>query len=394
MSEREVVILSGVRTAIGTYGGSLKDIETTQLAGKVVAEAVKRSGLDPEEIGHCVIGNVIHSDRRDMYLSRQAALNGGLPIETPAVTVNRLCGSGLQAIISAAQLIMLGDCDTAFAGGAEIMSRSPYWVPSARWGARMGDVPMVDAMTGALTCPVNNVHMGVTAENIAEKWGISREQQDALALQGHHRAQQAIESGRFVSQILPVEMKGRKGPVVFAEDEHVRFDATLDDMSKVRPVFKQDGSVTAANASGLNDAAAGVVLMERAAAAARGLKPMARLVSYSFVGVEPAYMGIGPVPAIKKILEKTGLSVADIDIWEINEAFAAQALAVANDLGLPPEKVNPNGSGIALGHPIGATGAIITVKALYELERTGGRYAVVSMCIGGGQGIAALYERL
>lgn len=394
MSGREVVVLSGVRTAIGTYGGSLKDIETTQLAGLVVAEAVKRSGLAPEEIGHCVIGNVIHTDRRDMYLSRQAALNAGLPIDTPAVTVNRLCGSGLQAIISAAQLIMLGDCDTAFAGGAEIMSRSPYWVPNARWGARMGDTPMIDAMTGALTCPVNNVHMGVTAENIAEKWGITREQQDELALEGHKRAQTAIESGRFVDQILPIELKSRKGPVMFAEDEHVRFDARLEDMSKVRPVFKKDGSVTAANASGLNDAAAGVVLMERSAAEARGLKPMARLVSYSFVGVEPAYMGIGPVPAVKKILEKTGLSINDIDVWEVNEAFAAQALAVANDLGLPHEKVNPNGSGIALGHPIGATGALITVKALYELERVGGRYAIATMCIGGGQGIAALFERI
>ncbi len=394
MSNREVVVLSGVRTAIGTFGGSLKDQETTKLAGKVVEEAVKRSGLAPEDIGHCVVGNVTHSDRRDMYMSRAAGLNGGLPVETPALTVNRLCGSGLQAIVSAAQLIQLGDCDAAFAGGAESMSRVPYWLPKARFGARMGDAEMVDAMTGALTCPVNDTHMGITAENVAEKWGITREEQDALAAESHNRAQRAIEENRFEGQILPVEIKTRKGMVSFEQDEHVRFDAKTEDMAKLRPVFKKDGTVTAGNASGLNDAAAGIVMMEREAAEAKGLKPMARMVGYSFAGVEPKYMGIGPVPAVKKLLEKHDLNVADIDVWEVNEAFAAQALAVAKDLEIPSEKLNPNGSGISLGHPIGATGAVIAVKSLYELKRVGGRYAVVTMCIGGGQGIAALFENI
>ncbi len=394
MSEREVVVLSGVRTAIADFGGSLKDIPPTDLAGQVVAEAVKRSGATPDDIGHCVIGNVTHSDRRDMYMSRSASLKAGLPETTPALTVNRLCGSGLQSIVSAAQLILLGDCDAAVAGGAESMSRVPYWLPNARFGARMGDAAMVDAMTGALTCPVNDTHMGITAENIAEKWDISREAQDALAAESHNRAERAIKEGRFGDQILPVEVKSRKGVQVFEQDEHVRFDATAEGFAKLRPVFKKDGTVTAANASGLNDAAAALVLMERGAAEAKGLKPLARMVGYSFAGVEPKYMGIGPVPAVKQLLEKTGLTVDDIDVWEVNEAFAAQALAVVKDLGLPAEKVNPNGSGISLGHPIGATGSIITVKALYELQRTGGRYAVVTMCIGGGQGIAALFERM
>jgi acetyl-CoA C-acetyltransferase len=394
MSEREVVVLSGVRTAIADFGGSLKDVAPTDLAGQVVAEAVKRSGATPEDMGHCVIGNVTHSDRRDMYMSRSASLKGGLPETTPALTVNRLCGSGLQSIVSAAQMILLGDCDAAVAGGAESMSRVPYWLPSARFGARMGDAAMVDAMTGALTCPVTDTHMGITAENIAEKWDISREAQDALAAQSHNRAERAIKEDRFKDQILPIEVKTRKGVQVFDQDEHVRFDATTEGFAKLRPVFKKDGTVTAANASGLNDAAAALVLMERGAAEAKGLKPLARMVGYSFAGVEPKYMGIGPVPAVKQLLAKTDLTVDDIDVWEVNEAFAAQALAVVKDLGLPPEKVNPNGSGISLGHPIGATGSIITVKALYELQRTGGRYAVVTMCIGGGQGIAALFERM
>ncbi|NIB43574.1 beta-ketothiolase BktB [Pseudomaricurvus alkylphenolicus] len=393
MSQREVVVLSGVRTAIGTFGGSLKDVPPTDLAGQVVAEAVKRSGLQPEDIGHVSIGNVTHSDRRDMYMSRVAALKGGLPESTPAVTVNRLCGSGLQAVISAAQLVLLGDAEAVVAGGAESMSRVPYWLPNARWGARMGDAQMVDAMTGALTCPMGDTHMGITAENVAEKWGISREEQDALAAQSHNRAQVAIENDHFGDQILPVEIKTRKGTVVFDKDEHVRFDAKPEDMTKLRPVFKKDGSVTAGNASGLNDAAAAMVMMDAEAAAAKGLKPLAKLKGYSFAGVEPKYMGIGPVPAVRTLLEKAGLSVSDIDVWEVNEAFAAQALAVAKDLDLPMEKVNPNGSGISLGHPIGATGSVITVKALYELQRTGGKYAVVTMCIGGGQGIAALFER-
>lgn len=393
MSQREIVILSGARTAIGDYGGSLKDIPPTDLAGQVVSTALQRSGLQPADIDHVVMGNVCHSDRRDMYLSRVAALKAGIPESTPALTVNRLCGSGLQAIISAAQLILLGDAEAAVAGGAESMSRAPYWLPSARWGARMGDAAMVDAVTATLTCPMGDTHMGVTAENIAEKWGISREEQDELAALSHNRAENATNKGYFDTQIMPVELKTRKGVTLFEKDEHVRVGATPADMAKLKPVFKKDGSVTAANASGLNDAAAAVVLMEASAAAARGLKPMAKLIAYSFAGVEPRYMGIGPVPAVRSLLEKTGLSVADIDTWEVNEAFAAQALAVARDLDLPMDKVNPNGSGISLGHPIGATGAIISLKALYELQRIGGRYGVSTMCIGGGQGIAALFER-
>ena len=394
MSEREVVILSGVRTAIADFGGSLKDMPPTELAGQVVAEAVKRSGLEAAEIGHCVIGSVTHSDRRDMYMGRVAALKGGLPIETPALTVNRLCGSGLQAVISAAQMVLLGDCDAAVAGGAESMTRVPYWLPKARFGARMGDAAMEDPMMGALTCPMGDTHMGITAENLAEKYSVSREEQDELAVESHRRAQRAIEGGYFKEQILPIELKTRKGVTVFDQDEHVRFDANVDNMAGLRPAFKKEGTVTAANASGINDAAAALVMMERDAAEARGLKPMARLLGYSLAGVDPSIMGIGPAPAVRQLLQKTGVAQDDIDVWECNEAFAAQALSVVKELGLDPQKVNPNGSGISLGHPIGATGALITVKALYELERTGGRYAVSTMCIGGGQGIAALFERI
>jgi acetyl-CoA C-acetyltransferase len=394
MSNREVVVLSGVRTAIADFGGSLKDVPPTDLAGQVVAEAVRRAGVEPADIGHCVFGNVVHSDRRDMYMSRVAALKGGLPIETPALTVNRLCGSGLQAVISAAQMIMLGDCDAAVAGGAESMSRVPYWLPSARFGARMGDGTMVDAMIGALTCPMGDTHMGITAENLAEKYTISREEQDEFAAESHRRAEQAQAEGRFREQIVPVEIKTRKGVTVFDTDEHVRESATAESLSGLRPAFKKDGSVTAANASGINDAASALVLMERGAAEARGLKPMARLLGYAVAAVDPAIMGIGPAPAVRQLLEKTGVAQDDIDVWECNEAFAAQALSVVKELGLDPAKVNPNGSGISLGHPIGATGALITVKALYELQRTDGRYAVSTMCIGGGQGIAALFERV
>jgi acetyl-CoA C-acetyltransferase len=394
MGDREVVVLSGVRTAIADFGGSLKDVPPTELAGQVVAEAVKRSGLEGADIGHCVIGSVTHSDRRDMYMSRVAALKGGLPIETPALTVNRLCGSGLQAVISAAQMILLGDCDAAVAGGAESMSRVPYWLPKARFGARMGDATMEDPMMGALTCPIGDTHMGITAENLADKYSVSREEQDELAAESHRRAQHAIEGGYFKDQILPIELKTRKGVTVFDQDEHVRMDATAESISGMRPAFKKDGSVTAANASGINDAAAAVVMMEKSVAQARGLKPMARMLGYALAGVDPAIMGIGPAPAVRQLLEKTGVAQDDIDIWECNEAFAAQALSVVKELGLDPAKVNPNGSGISLGHPIGATGALITVKALYELERTGGRYAVSTMCIGGGQGIAALFERV
>ena len=393
MNIREVVVLSGVRTAVADFGGSLKDVPPTELAGKVVAEAVTRSGLASEDIGHCVIGSVVHSDRRDMYISRVAALKGGLPVETPALTVNRLCGSGLQAVISAAQMIMLGDCDAAVAGGAESMSRAPYWLPAARFGAKMGDGVMEDPMMGALTCPIGDTHMGITAENLADKYSVTREEQDELAVESHRRAQRAIEENRFDGQILPIELKTRKGVTVFEQDEHVRFDCTAESMAKLRPAFKKDGTVTAGNASGINDAAAAVVLMEKSAAEARGLKPLAKLVGYALAAVDPAIMGIGPAPAVRQLLEKTGVAIEDVDIWEANEAFAAQALSVTKELGLDPEKVNPNGSGISLGHPIGATGALITVKALYELKRIDGRYAVATMCIGGGQGIAALFER-
>lgn len=393
--KREVVVLSGVRTAIGDYGASLKDIAPCDLAAQVVREAVARAGVSPEDIGHAVFGNVIHTEARDMYLSRVAAINGGLSQDTPAVTLNRLCGSGLQAIVSATQLIQLGDCDAAVAGGAESMSRSQYWLPSQRFGQRMGNGEVVDAMVGALSDPFDSCHMGITAENVAEKWKISREDQDALAVESHHRAAQAIAAGHFKGQILPIETMVKRQPVQFDTDEHVRGDATLDGMAKLRPAFKREGgTVTAGNASGLNDAAAAVILMEREAAQSKGLKPMARLVDYAFAGVDPKYMGIGPVPAIRNVMEKSGLGVQDFDVIELNEAFAAQALAVVRDLDLPADKVNPNGSGISLGHPIGATGCIITIKALHELQRTDGRYALVSMCIGGGQGIAAIFERL
>ncbi|WP_372737726.1 beta-ketothiolase BktB [Neptunomonas sp.] len=394
MSQHDVVFLSGVRTAIGGFGGSLKTKTPCELAAAVVEEAVKRSGVEPAGFGHSVIGNVIHTERRDMYIGRVAAVNGGLPHETPGLTVNRLCGSGLQAIVTAAQQIQLGHCKAAVAGGAEVMSRSQYWIPSARFGQRMGDTEVLDAMVGALTCPFEDTHMGITAENVAEKWNISREDQDALATLSHQRAEAATTSGRFKDQILPIELKSRNGSTFFDTDEHTRKGCKLEDMTKLRPAFKRDGSVTAGNASGLNDAAAVVTMMSADEAQSRGLKPMARLAGYSFAGVEPKYMGIGPIPAVRKLLDEAGLTVADIDVWEVNEAFAAQALAVARDLDLPADKVNPNGSGISLGHPIGATGAIITVKALYELQRVEGRYAVVTMCIGGGQGIAALLERV
>lgn len=392
---RDVVIVSGVRTAIGDYGGSLKDVAPTKLAALVVEEALKRAKLEGAEIGQVVFGNVIHTEPKDMYLSRVAGVDGGIPIETPAYTLNRLCGSGLQAIVSAAQCIMTGDVDAAVAGGSESMSRSSYSLPTGRWGQRMGDGQMIDMMVGALSDPFDKYHMGVTAENVAEKWEISREDQDALAAESHKRAANAQEKGYFKDQILPVELKSRKGSTFFDTDEHVRADISVESLQKLRTVFKKEGgSVTAGNASGINDAAAAVVLMEAEKAKEKGLEPLGRLVAYAHSGVEPKYMGIGPVPAIKTVLEKAELSIADMDVIELNEAFAAQALAVCRDLDLPMDKVNPNGSGISLGHPIGATGALITVKALYELQRTNGRYALVSMCIGGGQGIAAIFERV
>jgi len=391
---REVVVLSAVRTAIGDYGGTLKDFPANRLAAMVVREAVDRSGVAPDKFGHVVFGNVIHSEPRDMYLSRYAALEGGLPKEVPALTLNRLCGSGLQAVVSAAQCVQLGDCDVALAGGAEAMSYAPYHVPAMRWGARMNDNKVIDVMVGALTDPFASCHMGITAENVAKKWKISREDQDAAAVESHKRAANAAQAGYFKDQILPVEIKTRKGTTIFETDEHVRGDATVEGMAKLRAVFDKEGTVTAGNASGINDAAAAVVLMEARAAEKAGHTPMGRLVAYSHAGVDPQYMGIGPVPAIRMVLEKAKLKLDDIDLIELNEAFAAQALAVMRDLDLPDDKTNPNGSGISLGHPIGATGCILTVKAMYELQRTGGRYAIVSMCIGGGQGIAAIFERL
>jgi len=391
---REVVVLSAVRTAIGTYGGALAGTPPAELAALCVRESVSRAGIEPAEVGHCVVGNVIHTEPRDMYMARVAAVNGGLPVETPALTVNRLCGSGLQAIVSASQLILQGDAQAAVAGGAECMSRAQYWLPGLRFGQRLGDGQVIDAMVGALSDPFDSCHMGITAENVAERWGISREDQDKLALESQQRAASAIDEGRFKGQIVPVEVKVKREKKAFDTDEHVRRETSLESLAKLRPAFKGDGSVTAGNASGLNDGAGAVVLMERAAADARGLKPMARLVGYGFAGVEPKYMGIGPVPATRALLERTGLSVSDIDVFEVNEAFAAQALAVCRDLDLPADRVNRNGSGISLGHPIGATGCIITVKALHELARVGGRYALVTMCIGGGQGIAAIFERI
>ncbi len=391
---REVVVVSAVRTAIGTFGGGLKDIAPTELAAQVVREALKRANVSGEDVGHVVFGHVVNTEPKDMYLSRVAAINGGCGEGTPAFNVNRLCGSGLQAIVSAAQAIALGDADVAIGGGAENMSRAPYASLSSRWGVRMGDTKMIDMMMGALHDPFHNIHMGITAENIAAKWGITRADQDQLALQSHNRAERATKAGYFKAQILPIIQKTRKGDVAFEVDEHFRPNCSLEDMAKLKPAFlKENGTVTAGNASGINDAAAAVVLMERGVALARGLKPMARLVAYAHAGVDPKYMGIGPVPATRKALEKAGLTVQDLDVIEANEAFAAQACAVTRDLGLDPAKVNPNGSGISLGHPIGATGALITVKALYELERIQGRYALVTMCIGGGQGIAAIFER-
>ena len=392
---REVVVVSGARTAIGSFGGSLKDIAPTQLGAIVVAEAMKRANVKGDEVGHVVFGHVINTEPKDMYLGRVAAVNGGVAKETPCLTVNRLCGSGLQAIVSAAQSILLGDADIAIAGGAESMSRGPYIVPPARFGQRMGDIKALDMMVGALHDPFDVIHMGVTAENVADKWGITRADQDALAAESHRRAALATKEGRFKSQIIPVEVKGKKGPAMFDTDEHFREGTTAEDLGKLKPVFrKENGTVTAGNASGINDGAGAVVLMERSVAEKRGVKPLGRLVSYGHAGVDPKYMGIGPVPSSRKALERAQLTVGALDVIEANEAFAAQACAVAKDLGFPADKVNPNGSGISLGHPVGATGAIITIKALYELQRVGGRYALVTMCIGGGQGIAAIFERL
>jgi acetyl-CoA C-acetyltransferase len=391
---REVVFLGGARTAIGSFGGSLKDQNPGELGALVSAEAIKRAGIEPGDIQHTVFGNVIHTSVKDHYVARVAAVKAGVPETAPSLTLNRLCGSGLQAVISAAQMIMLGDIDSALAGGAEVMSAGQYWMPHLRWGQRMGDTQAVDAMVGALTDPFEDYHMGVTAENVAEKWEVGREDQDKLAAESHNRAERAINAGYFKDQIVPVEIKVKRETKLYETDEFVRNGATPEALGKLRPVFKKDGTVTPGNASGINDAASAVVIMDRETADKRGLKAKGRLVAYDISGVDHKYMGTGPIPSVRGVLEKAGLSASDMDVIELNEAFAAQALACIRDLDLPMEKVNPNGSGISLGHPIGATGNILVVKTLYELERANGRYGLISMCIGGGQGISAIIERI
>ncbi len=389
----DIVILDGARTAIGTFGGSLAATPPSQLGATVARAAMERSGIDPAQVGHVVFGHVINTEPKDMYLSRVAAIEAGIPDTTPAMNVNRLCGSGAQAVVSAMQSLMLGDADFALAGGAESMSRSPFIIPDQRWGAKMGDVRTLDMMLGALNCPFGTGHMGVTAENVAAEHGITREAQDAFALESQQRAARAIEAGHFKDQIVPVEVKVKRDTVAFDTDEHPK-PTTAEGLSGLRPAFQKDGTVTAGNASGINDGAAAMVLARAEAAEAAGLKLRARILGYAHAGVRPEVMGIGPVPAVERLLGNTGLSAADFDVIESNEAFAAQALAVNEGLGLDPAKVNPNGGAIALGHPVGATGAILTIKALYELERIGGKRALVTMCIGGGQGIALAFERL
>lgn len=389
----EVFVLSGVRTAVGAFGGALKDTPPTELAAQVSTEAIRRSGLEAAAIGHAVFGQVIQTEPRDAYLARWAALESGCAVETPALVVNRLCGSGLQAVVSAAQVLRLGEADTALAGGAESMSRAPYLVPAARFGAKMGDAALVDGLTGALTDPFNRYHMGMTAENVAERYGIDRAVQDDIAHESHRRASAADREGRFVDQILPIQVKQKGKPIIFDRDEHIRHDASRADFERLKPVFKTGGSVTAGNASGINDGAAALVLAGEATVKRLALKPMARIVSWGHAGVDPAVMGLGPIAAVRQALTRAGLRIADMDLIESNEAFAAQACAVSRELGLDSDKVNPNGSGISIGHPVGATGAINSVKAVYELQRTGGRYAMVTLCIGGGQGIAAIFER-
>ncbi|WP_408593036.1 acetyl-CoA C-acyltransferase family protein [Paracoccus marcusii] len=392
MSASDIVILSGARTAIGTFGGSLAAVPPIQLAATVTRAALDRAGVAPDRIGQVVFGHVINTEPRDMYLSRVAMLEAGIPHTTPAMNVNRLCGSGAQAIVSAAQALMLGDADFAVAGGAESMSRSPYVVPSARFGAKMGDQVMLDMMTGALTCPMGTGHMGVTAENVAAEHDITREQQDAFAMESQRRATAAIAAGHFKDQIVPVEVKSRKGMVAFDTDEHPK-DTSLEKLAGLKAVFQKGGSVTAGNASGINDGAAALVMARADAAERAGLTPRARILGYAVAGVRPEVMGIGPVPAVEALMARTGLKADDFDVIESNEAFAAQALAVNKGLGLDPARVNPNGGAIALGHPVGATGAILMVKAIHELERTGGRTALITMCIGGGQGIAIAIRR-
>ncbi len=390
---KEIVILDGARTAIGTFGGSLAETTAIDLGATVARAAIERSGVDGAQIGHVVFGHVINTQPRDMYLSRAAAMQAGVPDTAAAMNVNRLCGSGAQAIVSAVQSLMLGDADFALAGGSETMSRSPFIIPDQRWGAKMGDVRTLDMMLGALNCPFGTGHMGVTAENVSDEHGITREAQDAFAMESQTRAARAISEGRFASQIVPVDIKVKRKTVPFDVDEHPKA-TSLEALSGLRAVFKKDGTVTAGNASGINDGAAAMVLATADAAEAAGLAPRARVLGYAHAGVRPEVMGIGPIPAVERLFERTGLTAADFDVVESNEAFAAQAIAVTNALGFDPERVNPNGGAIALGHPVGATGAIITIKALYELERIGGRRALITMCIGGGQGIALAVERL
>ncbi|NUT76265.1 acetyl-CoA C-acyltransferase family protein [Pseudomonas sp. C1C7] len=392
MNTPEIYVVSAARTAIGSFGGSLKDVPPVDLATTAIKTALQKAAVDPALVGHLVMGNVIPTETRDAYLSRVAAMNAGIPKETPAYNVNRLCGSGLQAIVSAAQTLLLGDAEIAIGAGAESMSRGPYLMPAARWGARMGNIQAIDYMLGILHDPFQSIHMGITAENVAERNGITREMQDALALEDQKRAAHAIANGYFVDQIATVEIQDRKGTKLFNVDEHPRA-TSLEQLAAMKPAFKKDGSVTAGNASGLNDGAAAIVMATASAVQVNNLKPMARLVSYAHAGVEPELMGLGPIPATRLALKRAGLTVADLDVIEANIAFAAQACAVSQELDLDPAKVNPNGSGIALGHPVGATGTIIATKAIHELHRTGGRYALVTMCIGGGQGIAAIFER-
>ncbi|MFL6877728.1 acetyl-CoA C-acyltransferase family protein [Pseudomonas marginalis] len=393
MSSTEVFIVSATRTAIGSFGGSLKDVPMADLATTAVKAALQRSGVDPAQVEHVVMGNVIPTEPQDAYISRVAAMKAGIPKETPAFNVNRLCGSGLQAIISAAHTLLLGDAQIAIGAGVESMSRGPYILPAARWGARMGNIQAVDYMLGILHDPFHGIHMGSTAENIAARNNISREMQDALAMEDQTRAFRAIEEGRFIEQIAAVEIRTRKGTQVFDVDEYPRLTST-EQLAQMKPAFKKDGSVTAGNASGLNDGAAALVMATGAAVRANNLRPLARLVTYAHAGVEPELMGLGPIPATRLALKRAGLTIADLDVIEANIAFAAQACAVNQELQLDPAKVNPNGSGISLGHPVGATGAIIATKAIHELHRIGGRYALVTMCIGGGQGIAAIFERV
>jgi len=390
----DVFILSGQRTAIGDYGKSLKDIPPTKLGEIAIRAALAKSGVEAAEIQHVVFGSVIHTEPRDAYISRVAAVQAGIPVETPAMTVNRLCGSGMQAIVSAAQTIMLGDAALAVGGGAESMSRGGYLLPNERWGARLGDGKVIDMVVGALNDPFGHGHMGITAENVADRYSLTREMQDEFAVESHRRAAAAQAAGYFKEQIAPVELPSRKGTVIFDTDEHVRGDTSMASLGALKPVFKKDGTVTAGNASPLNDAGSAVVLASGAEVTRRNLKPMARIVAYGHAGVAPDVMGLGPIPAVQNALRKAGLTIADIDVIESNEAFASQACAVSKDLEFDPAKVNPNGGAIALGHPVGASGGIITIKAMYELHRTGGRYALATMCIGGGQGIALIIERV